>query len=151
VNRKCVLDRNIHLRPPRPPPKSTWQKFKDYFRAFLAFVFSKVGICVLVVGYLILGAVAFQAIEAPAEEGTHYFVAKYRDATVSRLWKITERLNTLHRGNWTLETKAVIDEFQAHIIGQVGDGYGGSDNPEIKWNFPGALLYCITVITTIGR
>ncbi len=80
-----------------------------------------------------------------------FYGADYRNATVARLWKITERLNTLHRANWTLETKAVVDEFQEHVIGMVGEGYDGSDFPAPQWTFPGALLYSITVITTIGK
>ena len=52
---------------PAPPPKSKWSRFKDGFRTFVAWVFSNVGICVLVVGYLLLGAVCFQQIEGPEE------------------------------------------------------------------------------------
>ena len=44
------------------PPKSKWSRFKDGFRTFVAWVFSNVGICVLVVGYLLLGAVCFQQV-----------------------------------------------------------------------------------------
>ena len=39
----------------------------DSLRAFVAFVFSKVGICVLVIGYLLVGAVMFQNLEGPDE------------------------------------------------------------------------------------
>ena len=61
--------------------KTAWQRFKDLFRSFVAFVFSKVGICVLVVGYLLLGAFAFQAIEAPAEAQIKYNVKDNRTNT----------------------------------------------------------------------
>ena len=62
----------------------------------MAFVFSKVGICVLVVGYLLLGAFAFQAIEAPAEAQIKYNVKDNRtntgllDISVIRLTKKTQ-------------------------------------------------------------
>ena len=69
-----------------------------------------------------------------------------------RLWRITERLNTLHEANWTAETRAVVDEFAACVVAAVtGEGYSGSDEHERQWSFPGALLYSITVITTIGE
>ena len=49
---------------PPPPPKKSWKKrFMDGFRATVAFVFSKVGICVLVIGYLFVGAAMFQQLE----------------------------------------------------------------------------------------
>ena len=38
-----------------PPRRTLWRRFKDAFRTVIAFVFSNVGICVLVLVYLILG------------------------------------------------------------------------------------------------
>ena len=55
----------------------------------MAFVFSKVGICVLVVGYLLLGAFAFQAIEAPAEAQIKYNVKDNRTNTGSTSYSKT--------------------------------------------------------------
>lgn len=74
---------------------------------FAAMVFSSVGICVLVVGYLLLGAVAFTELELDNELQTSRFdVASIRRASVLRLWNITERFNTLHRANWTREVRS---------------------------------------------
>ena len=67
------------------------------------------------------------------------------------MWRITERLNTLHQANWTAEVAELVDDFTARVIAEVGNGYSGSDTHEKQWSFPGALLYSITVITTIGR
>ena len=43
--------RSVHT----APKKTLWRRFKDAFRTVIAFVFSNVGICVLVLVYLILG------------------------------------------------------------------------------------------------
>ena len=71
---------------------------------------------------------------------------------MDRLWNITEKWNTLHPDNWTEDVSKVIEEFQARIIEEAEErGYDGADKPKTKWNFSGALLYSITVITTIGQ
>lgn len=44
-----------------PPKKTLWRRFKDAFRTIIAFVFSNVGICVLVLVYLILGRFRVQS------------------------------------------------------------------------------------------
>ena len=73
---------------------------------------------------------------------------------MKHLWRITEEYNTLHPANWTIEVSQIIQEYQARIISEVRDGYDVSavdnDIPGYKWTFTGALLYSITVITTIG-
>ena len=58
--------RHISALPPPPPPvpKISWKKrLKDAIRATVAFIFSKVGICVLVIGYLFIGAAMFHQLE----------------------------------------------------------------------------------------
>lgn len=137
---------------PPPPPKKSWQKrFKDGFRATVAFVFSKVGICVLVIGYLFIGAAMFQQLEGPEEELIRFHVGLYRSKIVKKLWKITEEYNTLHPTNWTTEVSKIMQEYQTRIIQEAADGYDGQDIPQPKWTFTGSLLYSITVITTIGK
>jgi len=133
----------------QPPKRTLWQKFKDATRAVIAFVFSNVGICVLVLGYLILGAFMFQHLEAPLEVKVSPVVGRRRDIVAS-LWNITERYNTLHMANWTSEVSAIIMQYEEEVIGAVGEGYDGQDIPTNLWTFSGALLYSITVITTIG-
>ena len=79
----CIVKYHDIAECDRQHRKTAWQRFKDLFRSFVAFVFSKVGICVLVVGYLLLGAFAFQAIEAPAEAQIKYNVKDNRTNTGS--------------------------------------------------------------------
>ena len=132
-----------------PPKKSVWQRFKDGFRTVIAFIFSNVGICVLVLGYLILGAFMFQYIEEPESVEESPMVSKRRTA-VMKLWNITERYNTLHKTNWSEAVKSVIAEYQEEVIEAIDEGFDGKDIPDNLWSFSGALLYSITVITTIG-
>ena len=137
--------------PNYPPPKSNWSKFKDAFRSFVAWVFSNVGICVLVVGYLILGALTFQQIEQQEEAKIYFRVGEYRKDAVQRLWSITDKYNILEFEKWKNETEIIIKEYQDHVVQEEDKGYDGHDGPPNQWTFSGSLLYSITVITTIGR
>merc|ERR1712051_80916 len=99
------------------PPKKSWKKqFADGFRATVAFVFSKVGICVLVIGYLFVGAAMFQQLEGPEEAMLRFPVAKYRSKIVKDLWKITEEYNTLHPTNWTDEVTQIMKDYQTFVV-----------------------------------
>ena len=134
-----------------PPPKSNWSKFKDAFRSFVAWVFSNVGICVLVVGYLIIGALTFQQIERPEEEKISFEVGKYRKDIVKKMWDITYKYNVLEFEKWKSESEELVKDFQNYVVHQADNGYDGSDGPPNQWTFSGSLLYSITVITTIGK
>ena len=150
--RSCSTSMRYRPPPPPPPKKPLKKRIKDAIRAFVAFVFSKVGICVLVIGYLFVGAAMFQQLEEPEEQKIRFQMSDTRSSVVHRLWKITEQYNTLHPANWTLEVTRVIEDYQARVIHEkLEKGYDGSDIPARKWTFTGALLYSITVITTIGK
>ncbi|CAN7985822.1 unnamed protein product [Ixodes hexagonus] len=130
------------------PPEN---KCKTCCRRFTAFLFSHVGLCALVVGYSILGAFAFRALEAPYEVEKASQVILMRERTVRRLWEITDRFNVLYRENWTTAVSSEIMDFQGRLIAAVKDGYDGKEiGTGQQWSFSGAFLYSLTVITTIG-
>ncbi|XP_013780335.2 TWiK family of potassium channels protein 7-like [Limulus polyphemus] len=130
----------------RPPPS----KCKTCCRKLTTFMFSHVGLCVLVVGYSIMGAFAFRALEAPHEDEQASQVTEMREDTVRRLWDITNNLNILYKDNWTRLVSAEIDKFQMDLIAAVRDGYDGQEiGASQQWSFSGAFLYSLTVITTI--
>ena len=68
-----------------------------------------------------------------------------------QLWNVTEKYNLLHPRNWTEEVTRIVRTYQAAIIHAKEHGYDGHDIPKSPWTFSGALLYSITVITTIGE
>ena len=133
--------------------KTKTDKCLNYFKQFIAFLFSHVGLCCLVVGYSILGGFIFRALEAPSEMKVKANVKVIRQEFVSKLWNITIRYNMFYRPNWTKEAEEVLLAFQDEIYTATKrDGYDGKDSEkEQQWNFAGALLYSVTVITTIGK
>ncbi|KAL3186400.1 hypothetical protein MRX96_028112 [Rhipicephalus microplus] len=127
-------------------------KCRSCCRKFAAFLFSHVGLCALVVGYSVLGAFAFRALEGPYEVRKASQVRALREQTVSRLWEVTAELNVLYKDNWTFAVNEHIRDFQLRLVAAVKDGYDGKESGrEQQWSFSGAFLYSLTVITTIEK
>ena len=142
----------------RPQSRSGCHEVKEWIRKIVAFLFSHVGICVLVVGYIIMGAFAFMAIESEVEKKRYEDVVKMREETVQRLWRITYEFNVLYHDNWTMAIGDEVKGFQEQIVQAFLEGYDGNNNTRAagqdgvkKWPFSAAFLYCLTVITTIGN
>jgi hypothetical protein len=117
-----------------------------------------VGICGLVVGYTIMGALAFSQIEGDAGLDTLRNMRSVRNDTAQRLWLITDQLNILYEDNWTQLVTDEVLRFKEQVVAAVYEGYDGKDYAgaemdqasEGMWSFSGAFLYSLTVITTIG-
>ena len=90
---------------------------------------------------------------------------------LERLWDITESLNILYKENWTqlasYEITKVHDAMMHSVhhcrdnIDDVQDHHDDDTptaartlppiHPSIKWNYPMAFLYSLSVITTLGK
>lgn len=111
----------------------------------------QVGVCGLVVAYNIMGAFAFRAIEGeygdPSPEEAALLL---REDTVRKLWNITARLNILEQTRWRVEVTETLEDFQDHVVPLVkAKGYRGV-HPNQAWSFSAALMYSLSVYTTIG-
>ncbi|XP_034180998.2 TWiK family of potassium channels protein 18 isoform X1 [Osmia lignaria lignaria] len=98
---------------------------------------ASLGVCVLVLGYTLLGAFAFMALEGglksdstndllvPGSKSEGSYVVpsldddtaamELRARTVERLWSITEDLNVLYKENWTRLAAREVFEFQENL------------------------------------
>lgn len=136
-------------------------------------IIATIGVCCLVLGYTILGAFTFMALEGRLDQDTAVAASKpnpkhnkstvglLRTQTVDRLWILTENLNILYRENWTrLAAKEVLEFQEALIEAMKGTGNGYVENPTSpmfyyhnphRWSFSSSFLYSLTLITTIGE
>ncbi|XP_031330968.1 TWiK family of potassium channels protein 7 isoform X2 [Photinus pyralis] len=147
------MDRHFSLR--RRKYRKRWaEKCKDYIRNFLAFMFSNIGIIGLVVGYTVAGAFIFIHIEGDQEDILRRTISQQRNIKADTIWNITNFTNIFPENErlWRTSVMRELEEYQVAIIDAVKHGFDGCDTigTNTLWSFPGAFLYSLTVITTIG-
>lgn len=127
-------------------------------RTFFTYLFSTIGLVLLVAAYSSLGGSLFLWLERDSEVAdlleARGAAARARRVHSELLWTVTERLNVLYKANWTVEAEQVLKEFEK-LTYQLAkatkwDGLSPEDPVSPKWTFAGALFYAITAITTIG-
>lgn len=128
------------------------QQCKQYTLKFIAFLFSNVGLVGLVVGYCTLGAFMFSALELEYELERKLVMDQTRHRFASDIVQQL-RLSTRHTDDWVLIVHAYLREFESNLTQYMtSDGYDGSESrKQPQWEFIGSLLYCVTVVTTIGK
>uniref|UniRef100_A0A1I8A6S9 Ion_trans_2 domain-containing protein n=1 Tax=Steinernema glaseri TaxID=37863 RepID=A0A1I8A6S9_9BILA len=123
----------------------------NLIKRIIAFFFSHVGLCALVIGYALLGAVVFRAVESPHEMEIQNDVATARHHAVNIAWNATFRVNKLDKDQWYKTVHAEVKKFQKKCMWAIRKGYDGKEyGVSAQWTFTGAFLYSLTVITTIG-
>ncbi|CAG7709890.1 unnamed protein product [Allacma fusca] len=139
-----------------------WPRIKSACRVLIAFTFSHVGVCVLVVGYIICGAFIFQEIESQERDPKLEDVRKLRLETANRLLHLVLKLNTINQVEFFRLANAELKNYSMEIVTACNDGFEGEPHPnnetgngnetlsEGRWTFPSSFLYSLTVITTIG-
>ncbi|XP_014479165.1 PREDICTED: uncharacterized protein LOC106746743 isoform X2 [Dinoponera quadriceps] len=114
-------------------------------------VFSHVTLISLVVAYCVIGAYAFELLEAKHEKQVKLSIKEIRGNVSEKLWEITKDFEVLIRENWTDKALTQL-KFEEELLKKMTkDGWDGSEEVNnIQWTFAGALFYSIIVITTIG-
>ena len=73
-----------------------------------------------------------------------------REQFARDLWNITLRTNVLFGHEWRIMTNDLLFEFQNSTVENVRKGYTGNDVGVKIWTFSAALMFSLTVFTTIG-
>ncbi|CAF1062985.1 unnamed protein product [Rotaria sordida] len=124
-------------------------------KKFTAFMFSRVGLFFVMIGYVALGGILFQALEAGNEHNMRHIMDLELNKTLDKLWQETLRVNPFpekdKKGNFSLNATGELEQFEATVKRQVEKGFDGrTTNSEHDWNFFGAVLYAVTLVSTIG-
>jgi hypothetical protein len=122
-----------------------------------AFLFSHIGLAGMVVAYSIMGGFLFRALEAPFESREKLAIRNLKEKQIDRIWQmaVLQTSDSIDKTNFTNEVRGIFLRFQQEVTIAVKDkGWDGKDTTEdssLQWSFAGALLYAVTVITTIGK
>lgn len=128
------------------------EKVKDCCRSTIAFLFSNVGVCGLMLGYTITGALIFKEIEGKKSPLDTLCAENIRNETIEQLWNITMAHNVLDQTKWKEAVNTTVQQYQGKIVDLVMRGWLGNDTTvQDKWTLAGGFLYSLTVITTIGN
>lgn len=129
------------------------ERCKSCCKSLTTFIFSRVGLCLLVVAYAFGGGVVFQFLEGPYEGQISEIIQRRLIITVEKLFNTSEESKVLYKSNWTTMAQKILEEYQQELVRQTKRGHQGerSNDDTKQWTFPGAILYAITVITTIGK
>ena len=142
--------------------------FKDCCKTFTKFIFSQIGLCGMVILYSAAGGFVFQYLEQTNEkqlcleaENSYRPMEKI---VIEELWSMSKSFYTQYKNEENdpdIQANA-LDNYRNALIQFPDDvlelGYDGKNcsmmgelgGPGFEWSFPGALLFSVTVITTIG-
>lgn len=137
-------------------------KALTYCKKFVAFLFSHIGLCSLMVAYAIVGGFIFRAIEGPFEIETKIKVISERQKTRDQIMELATSLilNKRSRNNVSKEIDILLRDFQREVyIATDIHGFNNEDSnadsvdgqTAEQWSLASSLLFAITVMTTIGK
>ena len=133
-----------------------YNQFKNACAKITTFLFSRVGLCFLVIGYVALGGIIFMSIEGlheQLEKANNRSIMNDIDTETENLaveiWNMTKNEMVFHEKNYTQKLKTRLVTFRKILSNAVKQGYSSLNST--KWTYPSSILYSVTIVTTIGK
>jgi hypothetical protein len=129
------------------------QKKKSNCVKIVTFIFSRVGLSFLVIFYIVLGGIIFQQIESDYEKEEHERfkqVEKSTDILIEEIWNMTNSEMIFYDNKYLMNLRNKIFNHRENYLDALSKGYKPDETNEY-WTITGAILYSVTLVTTIGK
>ena len=138
------------------------EKAFDFLKVVLKYAFSQIGVVVLCVGYAVVGANIYLSMELPLEEERRKAkeevaieIMKMEDFLSGAFWTLIHHQYPEKRLNETAfmdKLEGDLHQYVTKIVEAAGENsYDGEvETWDYDWTFPNALLFTVTIMSTVG-
>ena len=138
------------------------EKAFDFLKVVLKYAFSQIGVVVLCVGYAVVGANIYLSMELPLEEERRKAkeevaieIIKMEEFLSGAFWEKIHHQYPEKRLNETAFMEKVggdLQQYVTKIVDASGENnYDGEvETWDYDWTFPNALLFTVTIMSTVG-
>lgn len=121
-----------------------------WFKNFISFMISRVGLMILMIGYVLAGGLVFEALESKNETEALELSESVMEEMLFRVYKQIENNSTRVRDQmFYYFLKNEITLFSDFFTnGTLNGTLTGNIDPQ--WDFFGSVFYCLTLVSTIG-
>ena len=95
--------------------------FLKRFKKCFTFVFTNVGLILVVICYCLFGAVLFEVLEAKNEIEVKRSISTIREDILDSMWSEINELRVFNESKWTEDITDKLREFERHLI---KEGFG---------------------------